>query len=231
MKKPITSLVVMTMLALFMSCIPPALADSIATIDLTSPNAALSGYTGPFATLTIDLTSSTTATITFTSDVHSGYIYLMGGTNAVDLNVNATSFAVSTISGTNFMSGFQTPSLSNGGSGNVDGFGTLNLNINAFDGFTHSATSISFTLTNTSGTWGTANDVLIANSNGALAAIHGFACLDSPNVCTSSTGASATGFVANGGGVSVPETGQFTALLAGIVCFGGILISGRRRKS
>src|ERR1700719_3524166 len=60
----------------------------VATISINTPN--FSGVTGPYATVTIDRTSSTTATVTFQSSTNGGNLYLMGGQGAVDLNVNGT---------------------------------------------------------------------------------------------------------------------------------------------
>src|SRR5438046_426259 len=57
--------------------------------------------TGPFAEVTVNRTSSTTATITFHSLTNGGYTYLMGDGGSAALNVNATSFTASNISGTN----------------------------------------------------------------------------------------------------------------------------------
>jgi hypothetical protein len=92
----------------------------------------------------------------------------------------------------------------------VDGWGVLNQTINSFDGYTHSSDTISFTLTNTSGTWGTAADVLIANANGVFAAAHIFVTTSPANASNS---ALATGFAANGGGTQVPDGGTTVMLL------------------
>src|SRR5262249_23462268 len=123
------------------------------TSFITTPNDAISPFPGPYPTVDVNLTSSTTASITFTSNVVGGNIYLFGGVNAVDLNVNASSFAVGTITGSNAGSGFTPGPLSNDGSGNVDGLGIFNLTIRSFDGFTHSSDTVTFDLTNTGGTW------------------------------------------------------------------------------
>jgi len=139
---------------------------------LTAGNSAISGYTGPYAKVDVDLTSSTTATITFTSLTNAGNIYLMGATSAVDVNVNATSWTLGTVTGTNAGTGFTPGSYSNGGSKNADGFGSFNQTIVSFDGFTHSADNITFTLTDTSGTWGSSSNVLTPNADGDYVAAH-----------------------------------------------------------
>jgi hypothetical protein len=71
----------------------PASADII-TQSLSAANSAISPYPGPYQTVTINRTSTTTATITFTSDFTvGGNIFLMGddgsGAAAVNLTVAA----------------------------------------------------------------------------------------------------------------------------------------------
>jgi hypothetical protein len=185
-----------------------AKADSI-SFNLSAGNSAISGYTGPYATVTVNRTSSTSATITFTSLTASGNAYLMGDGGSVAVNVNATSWTLGTITGSNGGIGFLPGLYSNGGSGNEDGFGVLNQTINSFDGFTHSSSTIRFTLTNTSGNWLTAASVLIANANGAMAAAHIFVTKLPLNAAN---GAFSTGFAANGGAV-VPDGGTTVMLL------------------
>jgi hypothetical protein len=179
------------------------------TFDLSVPNSAISGYAGPYVNVSVNLTSSTTATITFTSLTAAGNIYLMGDGSSVAVNVNASSWTLGGITGTNSGTGFSPGPYSNGGSGNVDGFGVLNQTINSFDGFTHTANSITFTLTNTSGTWSSAANVLVANSQGVFAAAHIFVTTFPANA---SNTALATGFAANGGG-QVPDGGTTVMLL------------------
>src|SRR6266849_5158783 len=85
-----------------------ALADST-TLTLGTPNSALSGFTGPFATVGINRTSTTTADVTFTSLTNGGYLYLMGDGESADLNVNATTFTSSLAVGTNSIPSFTPP--------------------------------------------------------------------------------------------------------------------------
>ena len=178
--------------------------------DLNAGNPAIAGFAGPYGHVSIILVNSTTATVTFTSLTAAGNGYLMGDGASVAVNVNATSWTLGTITGSNGGKGFSPGPYSNGGSGNVDGFGVLNQTINSFDGFTHSSSTISFTLTNTSGIWGSAASVLVANANGAMAAAHIFVTKLPVN---SRNGALATGFAANGGAQQVPDGGATVMLL------------------
>ena len=181
-------------------------ADTI--YDLTTSN--LSGLTGPFGSVDVHLVDSTHATVTFTSNVVNGNIYLFASNSALDVNVNATSWTISNFSGSNSGSGFSGPSSSDGGSGNVNGDGTFNENVNNFDGFMHAVSTESFLLTDTSGTWASSASVLKANSNGNTVAAHIFVTTFPAN---QSNGASSTGFAAGGTPRSVPDGGSTITLL------------------
>lgn len=197
-----------------------ARADSI-VYQLTTGNSAVSGYAGPYAGVAVDLTSSTTATITFTSNTVAGNTYLFGDSSSVAVNVNATSWTATGFSGSNSGTGFTTPSLSDSGSGNVDSFGVFNLTVKDFDGLMYSADTLSFTLTNTSGTWANASSVLAANANGNVAAAHIFVCADtSPGSCDASVPALTTGYVSQ-----LPEPSALALLLVG----GSMLAAERLR--
>ena len=189
-----------------------AMADSI-TYTIDTPGSGLSGFTGPYATVTVNLVDSTNATITFNSSTTAGLTFLMGSADAADINVNATSWTVTGLSGT-VLSGFTNGTLSDTGSGTVGGFGTFNQTFQNFDGYVHSHDTITFTLTYTSGTWASASNVLAANAQGAYVAIHGFACTAT---CETGAGALTTGFAANGGAVNTSEPGSLLLLGAGLV--------------
>jgi protein with PEP-CTERM/exosortase system signal len=186
----------------------PVEADTI-TFDLTTGNSAISGYPGPYASVLVNRTSTTTATITFTSLTNSGRIYLFGDGSSVGVNVNAASWTLGPITGSNAGAGFSPASYSNAGSQNVNGFGIFNQVIDSGDGFTHSSDTISFSLTDTSGSWASAMAVLLANSTGSLAEAHVFV-TDFP--ADASNGAIATGFASNGAD-TVPDSGTTVALL------------------
>ena len=195
------------------------------TFDLGTGNSAISGFSGPYAQVNVDLTSSTTATITFTSLTAGGNIYLMWDGGSVAVNVNATSWTLGTISGVNAGTGFTPGAWSNGGAGNEDGFGSFNQTIDSFDGFTHSSDSISFIITDTSGTWSSDADVLAANNGGNLAAAHIFV---TSNPANASNDALATGFASGVQLVPEPTTMFAGALL--LLPFGASTLRILRRK-
>ena len=205
--------------AMFCCFSSSASADSM-SYTINSPNSAISPYAGPYATVTVDLTSSTTATVTFTSLTPGGNIYLFGGANAVGVNVNASSWTVSGITGTNSGSGFSPGPYSDTGSKNVSDFGTFNQTIKSFDGYASSADKVTFTLTDTGGTWSSAANVLVNNSNGFGVEAHIF-------VTTSPADASGSAIVTGFGGGAIPEPSSML-LLGG--AFAGLGVFGYRRR-
>lgn len=197
------------LLAFGVSC---AFADQIYTLNI--PDAAMLGFTGPFATATVHLVNSTEATITFDGLDNGGFYYLIGDGSEADVNVNATSFSITGISGANLLSGFTPGPYSTSGPSNVSSFGVFNGTVDGFDGFTHSATEVTYTLTDLSGTWVGASNVLTPNASGYSVAVHSFAC---QNPCNTTEGAASTGLVGNGAS-SVPEPTTVSMFgLAGLV--------------
>jgi MYXO-CTERM domain-containing protein len=205
----------------------PAMADFI--FDPGTPNAALSGFTGPFAEVDVHWVDSTHATITFTSLSSGGDLYLLGDGGSVDVNVNATSFTLGAITGSNPLVGFSAGPYSNGGSGNVSAFGVFNQTIDTFDGYPNTSTMISFGLTDTSGTWASANDVLALNPDGNLAAAHIFVCAQP---CTVAEGALTTGFVSGGGTLLpvLPTPGVAEPQSLALVALGLLALAAVRRQ-
>ena len=184
------------------------------TFDLNAANAAISPYPGPYATVQVNLTSSNTATITFTYGSSGGYTYLGIDSGIAGVNVNASAWTIGSFAWTSASTvypggGFAAqPGLSDSGAANEDGFGAFNQTVDGFDGTDHAVTQLSFTLTNTSGTWANAAAVLAANSGGSLAAAH-IVVFASDNVVNGFQ--LATGYVANGG--QVPDGGTTVMLL------------------
>ena len=196
-----------------------ASADTL-TSSLTNGNPGVAGFSN-FGTVTVNLTDSTHATITFTANESGSNAYLFGGAQAVDVQVNASSWAISGISSTALNSTFTSGPVTNGGSNTVDGFGTFNQTFDSFDGFQHSSSVVSFTVQNTSGTWASAGNVL-GNTGGFDAAAHIFVCSASAANCSATgSSATATGFASEDAGSgtitgSVPEPTSI-ALLGGVV--------------
>jgi hypothetical protein len=216
----------MALLMAAVSLLAAAQTKASFSFDLGTGNSAISGFSGPFAHVDVNLTSSTTATITFTSLTSAGNIYLIGDGGSVGVNVNAASWTLGTVTGSNAGTGFTPGPYSNGGAGNEDGFGSFNQTINSFDGLAHSSDTISFTLSDTSGTWASASSVLLANANGDLAAAHIFITAAPANA---SNGAIVTGF-ATDGIVPVPETSSVVAGMLLALPLGASVVKILRRK-
>ncbi len=183
-------------------------AKAVTVYSLTVGNSAISGYPPPYGSASVTLVGST-ATITFTAANTAAFQYLFGNGSSVDVNVNG-GFTVGPITGTQ-LPGFTLTSYSNAGAKNVDGFGVFNLTIDGGAGYTTSSNSITFTVTQTSGTpWATDANVLTANGNGAFVAAHIFV---AAFPASPAAGALVTGFAANGGAVNAPDGGTTVMLL------------------
>ena len=166
----------------------------ISSFDLNVGNSAIAGFSGPYANVSIDRTSSTTANITLTA--YAGF--LIGAAQVGDFNVNASSWSISNLA-------FNGTSISDGGNNNADGFGSFNQTFDVFDGFTNAGTLLTFTLTGGAGTnWLNAMQVLIANASGWLAAAHIFVIGNSSILTGFATGPS-----------TVPDGGT-TVMLLGV---------------
>jgi hypothetical protein len=196
--KLVKSLFALSAVALAIAGVP-AHAD-IAVYTLTQFN--VPGFTSPFGTVTVNRTSTTTATLTY--DAAAGYVFIDGGAAAA--NINATTWTLGSISGTPG-AGFGVATYSDGGAGNEDGWGSFNQTINQSDGFADGSVQIVFSITDTSGTWADAASVLIANTdpNGGhhFVAAHIAGCTDSAGTqipCTpTSTNVQLTGFATDNG--------------------------------
>jgi PEP-CTERM putative exosortase interaction domain len=195
-------------------------AGATTTFSLDLGNAAISPYPAPYGSVAVNLVNATTATVDFTSTTTGGFKYFFIDGGSADVNVNATTWTLSGLTGNG-------GALSDGGSGNVDGWGTFNQTINQFDGFSQPSTAISFTLTNTSGTWASDSLVLTPNADGHSVGAHIAVCVLATNpTCNSTIGAIATGFATNGG-APIPEPATWAMMILG---FGGIGAMLRRRR-
>jgi len=261
--------------------------------DVGSSHNGLASDPGPYVNVQVDLTSSTTADLTFTSycggqvctNVPNGgpkaasiaggpWAYLIFDGAAIGANINASSFAVSSFptppkNFTNQSSWYNSPnpltstsswvnSFDPGGNfeyqGMVSGgaltfpgsLGSFNLtiydqpagplqpkqegcnyNVPGGSGYQCAATQIPFTVTDTSGTWASAANVLKPNGSGYfLAANHIVGCAVNNGACDeSSLGAYNS---PQGYGVAVPEPGTPTLLLSGLFGLGLVGLARRR---
>lgn len=207
--------------------VSPAAQADLMDYTLGAGNSAIGSYPAPYGTVTVDLTggaNTNTATITFQSDDVGKYDYFFIDFSAADVNVNATTW---TIGGFSVIqsAGFHTATLSDGGSGNVDGFGTFNQTTNMSDGFGSAATELDFTLTDTSGTWANAASVLTQNADGWYAAAHIGVCDTSVGTgdCTSAGNQVATGYAA----APAPPIGRGLPV---VLAAGGLLFGFRLRE-
>jgi len=172
---------------------------------LTSPNAQLSSYSGPYGTVDVQLVGNT-ATITFTS--LNGYLF--GDGSSVGVNVNGSYLNPTIISDgspSQFKDWTSSPPP-------VDGRGDFSLILDNMD-FSNPLSMISFSIT---GTWANDASVLALNNNGFVAEAH----VQAPN------SGGVTGYV--GATDSVPDGGSTVALLGcGLAGIG--MISRKFRKS
>jgi hypothetical protein len=200
-------------------------ASALTTFSLDFLNT--SGFTAPYGTVAVNLLTPTTATVTFTAGSATGFNYFFIDSSAADVNVNATTWTITNL----VTNGLNGAVLADGGSGNVDGWGTFNQTTNQTDGYNDRATTISYLLTDTSGNWDTnSNNVLIANTAGNTVAAHIAVCTLATNpTCGSDQGASFTGFATNGGHVAVPEPATWGLMLVGFFGAGAILRSRRHK--
>jgi hypothetical protein len=139
-----------------------ASADPI-TYDVSIPNDTLFPYSGPYATLTVNLDNSNQATITMTAMQG----YAIDGNNAFDLNTNGA------VSISRLTDGFSQVVPKNDKENNVSEFGTFNLIFDGGNGFSKPYFEVSVVLTSSlERGWSSASDVLAPNDKGYIAAGH-----------------------------------------------------------
>jgi len=208
---------------------------------------------GPYAEITIDLNSSTEATISFHSLLTNGLQYFFSGAggekNIVGLDLSNPDVTVGSLTGTNSFNpggGFSAPTLSVFGPDAIAGLGSYNFTIStSANGFASALTDISFVLDLNSGTWATAKSVIdpLANPDtylntisGQTASAHSWA---EAHVAFCPNGATAkscggtrenpiqavTAWAGGAASQSVPEPGTFALLGSGFVLLGML---GRR---
>lgn len=210
-RKLAVSLAMFAVISLGSSAI--ARADSI-SFDLATGNPGISGFPPPYASVTINRTSATTATITFTA--YAGY--LIGGAQAADVNFNGGPVSFSNLTfvgGGNAAGG---TAFSAGGATNADGFGLFNFTLDNTDGFTNAVSVLSFDVSCPTCNWGSAAGVLAPNNLGNSLAAHIFVI---NSVCED--GSPCTGFATVG---QVPEPASMLLLGTGLL---GIAAGIRRR--
>jgi PEP-CTERM motif len=214
---------VATMLFLLTIGVTRAQATTI-TFDLTTPNSAMSGFLGPYATVSITA-SGGNATFVVTALSRDGYDYRLGDGGSFAFNSTQT-VSVNFLTLT-YTDGSGATSFSNGGSGNTDdGFGYFSNSIDNFDGNGASVKSITFTTMG--GAFADAEHVLVANSGGFEAAAHIF--VQGPTCGGDS--ACVTGFVGDGITNSqpvVPEPSSLILLGSGLM--GAATMVRMRRRS
>jgi hypothetical protein len=203
-----------------------ASAQTTTSYSLNSPNSQLSGFTGPYGSVEVDLNAAgNDATIIFTSNTTSNPLYLFGGSSAVGVNVNDSGFTHSaTPTESNNQTGF-TPTFGawDTSGGNVDSQGSFNLVVNNMDGYGDSASSITFHVFKSSGTWSSAANVLTANASGKFAEAHVYPASNPANA-NNDVYTGQTGFT----GTAVPEPGPL--LGAGVITLIGLGYTWRRRR-
>src|SRR5262245_36865232 len=90
----------------------------VISILLGTGNSAINGFPGPYASVDVNRTDSTHATITFTGLTQGTNQFRMGAQGAAAVNVNASAFSVSGLTGSSSPgTGYSGVNLSNAGAG------------------------------------------------------------------------------------------------------------------
>jgi hypothetical protein len=195
----------------------PAKADLIFTLGTTN---FVTCPVGGCGTIDIDVTSATSATVTYSAATGFAFHQNVVGLN---INLNGGSASLTSFSGT-LADGNPYPQAAHPatqGSGNMDGFGSFNFRVNTFNGL--ATTSGTFTITGTGTSWTEAN-FLTANNNGNLVAAQMGFCV---TPCTTDHGpfTGGTGFAV--GTPAVPEPSTWAMMILG---FAGVGLLAYRRR-
>ncbi|GEM_PF-2297483 len=138
-----------------------AFADLI-SFDLSVGNAAIAGYPGPYASVTVDQTGDV-ADITVARYGN----YLIGAAQAFGITPTSTVM----LSNLDWTGGNGSTAFTLS-SGQIDGFGSFTFVLDGFNGLSSAVSELRFTLTGSG--WSSAADVLALNDDGYLAAAHIF---------------------------------------------------------
>jgi len=198
--------------------------------DLTSSNIS---QTGPYAQVKVDLVDSTHATITFDSLTNGGFTYLFaggGGVAMVGANITG-SFTLSSFSGTPYQSPGGT--ISDGGTGQLDGFGSFTQSLNdSASGPSNAFTEVTLSVTaNTGTTWSAITGVgglLTTNNQGEILAVHIGALASGNTTSFTTTGDAAGATPINPPVHPSPEPSTMALSALGML---GFLAYGLRRRS
>ncbi len=185
-----------------------AFADSV-TFDLNVSNGDITPSAASYGT--VNLTLNADGTITFLVTMAPGY-GIAGGGAAFGFNPGS---GVGAIAITSITSRF-----SQSGAGNLDGFGQFAVDINGPPPRGNAPGVLGFTVSQMGG-FTTVYQLVGLNGKGWDFAAHVI-----PNGSSISTGYAATNTT-----VPVPERGDLTPPFAGLVCFGGVLLNRRQRRS
>jgi len=182
-----------------------AKADFVSTLNVG--NSSLTGFAGPYGTVTVSLNVVTqVATFTFTSN-SPAYSFIDSHIAAINVSTTFNNLTI-----------INDPFFVGSGSGQVDGLGNFSLFLNNSDGFGSKIDTLSFSIHNTGTAWTDASQVLTFNNFGFDAAAH---------IAVNSTGGLVTGFA--GEGPTVPDGGTTVMLLG--MALSGLGMARRYLKS
>jgi hypothetical protein len=229
-------------IALFAALVFPTLAFADFKYTLDQGNDKLTGYSGPYGTVTVHLVDSTHATITLDANPKSvgGNYYLFSDGSTLALNFNGTLNTASTV-----ITSYQQPASMGSPSlaitsinspTQVDGRGQFNFIIdNQGQAGTTAVSEIVVNAYLSSGTWSSDGAVLTANATGYSAAGHVFVYTNPDYTGSNPT----TGYAGDGGGSEggqgdggnpVPAPSSALAAISGLGLFGLIGLVRRRRQ-